>query len=42
MDRDERILLNGIREQWKNTLIQAFLSDRMKEWKVEIKPEALK
>jgi len=34
--------LNGIREQWKNSLIQAFLSDRMKEWKVEIKPEALK
>jgi peptidyl-prolyl cis-trans isomerase D len=34
--------LNGMREQGKNSLLQAFLSDRMKEWKVEIRPEALK
>ena len=34
--------LGGMREQGKGSLIQAFLSDRMKQWKVEIKPEALK
>ncbi len=34
--------LGGMREQEKSSLIQAFLADRMKQWKVEIKPEALK
>lgn len=34
--------LDGMREQGRNTLVQAFVSDRMKQWKVEIRPEALK
>lgn len=34
--------LEGMREQGRNSLVQAFVSDRMKQWKVEISPEALK
>ncbi len=34
--------LRGMGEQGRNSLIQSFLSDRRKQWKVEIKPEALK
>ena len=34
--------LKGMAEQKKNAMIQAFLSDRRRSAKVEIRPEALK
>ena len=34
--------LRALRDQERNNVIEGFLADRMKQYKVEIKPEALK